>query len=342
MSSPTPLKFLMPGYFALVMGLSGLTLAWHRASGVLGEMADGIALVLGLVAALVFLVLLVASFVRWQRYPAALAEDLKHPVRHAFVAAFPVSLLLLATVGVALGGVVEPVGPVWNAMWWIGSLLQLWATVWTLSRWLSPAVAPQPGAAPVLWPTITPVLLIPVVGNVVVPLAGLPLGHTLWSALQFGIGALLWPVVLTLILARRIAHSALPDRILPSWFITVAPPAVIGVVLAQWQAPLPLVAGAWGVGLFFLLWSATIVRRIASQPFSVAFWAFSFPLAAFTVLTLRLAELSESHTMQTAGVLMLAVTSVAILWLGFSTVRGLREGSLLAPEPVANIVPTAG
>ncbi|MCB2018303.1 MAG: C4-dicarboxylate ABC transporter, partial [Hydrogenophaga sp.] len=69
---------------------------------------------------------------------------------------------------------------------------------------------------------------------------------------------------------------------------------------------------------------------------------FSFPLAAFTVLTLRLAELSESHTMQTAGVLMLAVTSVAILWLGFSTVRGLREGSLLAPEPVANIVPTAG
>lgn len=345
MSSPTPLKFLMPGYFALVMGLCGLTLAWHRASGVLGEMATGISLVLGLLSALVFLVLLVASVLRWQRYPAALADDLKHPVRHAFVAAFPISLLLLATVGVALGGAGEPLSGVWNALWWVGSGLQLWATVWVLGRWLAPAaVAPAgPAGGPaVLWPAVTPVLLIPVVGNVVVPLAGLPLGHGLWSALQFGIGAFLWPIVLALILARRIAHSALPDRILASWFITIAPPAVIGVVLSQWQAPLPVVLALWGVGLFFLLWVASLVRRIAGQPFNISFWAFSFPLAAFTVLTLRVAELSQVGALQTVGVLMLAISSIAILWLGFSTVRGLREGSLLAPEPVANIMPVSG
>ena len=341
MSSPTPLKFLMPGYFALVMGLSGLALAWHNAHPVMGGMADGVALVLGAVSALVFALLLVASAVRWQRYPAALAEDLKHPVRHAFIAALPGSGLLLATVGVALGGAGEPLGAVWNAMWWVGSLAQLWATVWVLGRWLVPVAAQQPGATPVLWPSITPVLLIPVVGNVVVPLAGLPLGHDLWSALQFGIGALLWPVVLALILARRIAHSALPDRILPAWFITIAPPAVIGVVLMQWQAPLPVVAGAWGVGLFFLLWSATVVRRIAGQAFGVAFWAFSFPLAAFTVLTLRLAAATEARLLQTGGLLMLAISSIAVLWLAFSTVRGLRDGSLLAPEPVASITPVA-
>lgn len=341
MSSPTPLKFLMPGYFSLVMGLSGLTQAWHNAAGVLGDMATGIALVLGLLSAIVFAVLLVASAVRWQRYPAALADDLRHPVRHAFIAALPVSALLLATVGVALGGAGDPFGPVWNALWWVGSLAQLWATVWVLGRWLATAAAVQPGAAPVLWPSITPVLLIPVVGNVVVPLAGLPLGHGLWSALQFGIGAFLWPVVLALILARRIAHSPLPDRILPAWFITIAPPAVIGVVLTQWQAPLPVVAAAWGLGLFFLLWAATVVRRIAGQPFNIAFWAFSFPLAAFTVLTLRLASLSGVAALQTASVLMLAISSIAVLWLGFSTVRGLRDGSLLAPEPVASITPVA-
>lgn len=343
MSSPTPLKFLMPGWFALVMGLSGLALAWHQAAGVLGEMATGLALVLGLLSALVFGVLLVASWLRWQRYPAALADDLRHPVRHAFVAALPVSLLLLATVGVALGGAAAPLGAVWNAMWWVGSLAQLWATVWVLGRWLEPATAAQPAAAGAagLWPSVTPVLLIPVVGNVVVPLAGLPLGHGVWSAMQFGIGALLWPVVLALILARRVAHSPLPERILPAWFITIAPPAVIGIVLAQWQAPLPVVLALWGVVLFFLLWAAPLVRRIAVQPFGVAFWAFSFPLAAFTVLTLRVAGLSQVGGLQTAATLMLAVTSIAVLWLGFATVRGLRDGSLLAPEPVANIVPAS-
>lgn len=341
MSSPTPLKFLMPGYFAVVMGLSGLTLAWHRAQGLLGEMATGIALVLGLLSALVFLVLLVASWLRWQRYPAALAEDLRHPVRHAFVAALPVSVLLLATVGVALGGSGGPLGPVWNGLWWLGSLGQLWATLWVLGRWLAPAAAAQPGAAggPQLWSSVSPVLLIPVVGNVVVPLAGLPLGHSTWSALQFGIGGFLWPVVLALILARRLAHSPLPERVLPAWFITIAPPAVIGVVALQMEAPLPLAQALWGVSLFFLLWVLPLVRRIATQAFAVPFWAFSFPLAAFTVLTLRLAETGAGAAFQTAGVLMLAISSIVILWLSFATVRGLRDGSLLAPEPVANIIP---
>ena len=38
-----------------------------------------------------------------------------------------------------------------------------------------------------------------VVGNVVVPLAGLPLGHDAWSMVHFGIGAFFWHVVFTLL-----------------------------------------------------------------------------------------------------------------------------------------------
>jgi tellurite resistance protein len=337
MSSPTPLKFLMPGWFSVVMGLGGLSLAWHRAGGVLGGLAEGIALVVGGLAALVFAVLLVASLVRASRYPAALAEDLKHPVRHAFVAAFPVATLLLAAVGVALFGA----HAAWNALWWFGALTQIWATVWVLSHWLAPV---KPGSSPGntgLWPAVTPVLLIPVVGNVVVPLAGLPLGHASWSAAQMGIGSFFWPVVMGLILVRRIAHSPIPDRILPAWFITIAPPAVIGVVLTQFQAPLPLAVGLWGIAAFVLLWLAPLIRRIASQPFGLAFWGLSFPLAALAALTLRLAELHAGPGFETAGVLLLAVASIAILWLGFATVRGLRDGTLLAPEPVASIQPVA-
>lgn len=342
MSSPTPLKFLMPGWFSLVMGLCGLSLAWHRAGPVLGDMANGIALVTGVLALGVFGVLLVASLLRASRYPAALADDLKHPVRHAFVAAFPVSLLLLATVGVALGGAEGGLSLFWRAIWWAGSLGQFWATVWVLGRWLSPIVT-APGQGPGntgLWPAVTPVLLIPVVGNVIAPLAGLPLGYTGWASAQFGIGAFLWPVVIALILVRRIAHSPLPDRLLPAWFIVVAPPAVIGLVLAQMQAPLVAVQALWGLALFFVLWVLPVLKRAIAQPFGVAFWALSFPLAAFTTLTLRLVELqgATGGALQMAGVLLLAATSMVVLWLGFATVKGLRDSSLLAPEPVANIV----
>jgi tellurite resistance protein len=348
MTRPTPLKFLMPGWFSLVMGLSGLALAWHSAQAALGDMATGIALVVGGLAVLVFGVLLVASVLRMVRYPQALADDLKHPVRHAFVAALPVSLLLLATVGVALGGATGGLATVWRGVWWLGSLTQLWATVWVLSRWIAPAAAAQPGQGAGntgLWPAVTPVLLIPVVGNVVAPLAGIPLGMDGWSAAQMGIGVFFWPLVLLLTLVRRIAHSPLPERVLPAWFITIAPPAVIGLVLVQMQAPLPVVQALWGVGLFFLLWVAPVIKRIVAQPFGVAFWALSFPLAAFTTLTLRLAQLQPDsgwHGMlQNVGVLLLASTSMVVLWLALATVRGLRDGTLLAPEPVANIIPVS-
>ncbi|MEZ5645999.1 MAG: SLAC1 anion channel family protein [Burkholderiaceae bacterium] len=342
MSVSSPLKFLMPGWFALVMGLAGLSLAWHAAQGLLGEMAVGFSLIVGAAACLVFAGLAVASLLRWQRHAQALADDLKHPVRHAFVAAVPVSLLLLANVGVALDGHAGTLLPLWHALWWAGSLGQIWATLWVLGRWLSPVVAAPGGQGPAsAWPAVTPVLLIPVVGNVVVPLAGLPLGHGLWSAAQFGVGAFLWPVVVGLLLVRRIAHSPLPERILPAWFITVAPPAVIGLVLLRMQAPSAVVLALWGVSLFFLAWVAPLVRRIAAQPFSVAFWGLSFPLTALATLTLRLAEPSQGGAIvpQTLAVLMLAISSIVILWLCFATVRGLRDGSLLAPEPVAAIQP---
>lgn len=323
----TPLKFLMPGWFTLVMGLSGLALAWQRATPFMGELAAAGALVLGAIAATVFVLLAVLSLLRWQRYPQALADDLKHPVRHAFVAAVPVSLILLATVAVALAGP----NALANALWWLGCGLQLLVTVWVLGRWL----APGKGLA---WPAITPVLFIPVVGNVLAPLAGVPLGHAAWSAAQLGIGLLLWPVLLAL-LAVRIGTTGLwPERLLPTTFITIAPPAVIGLALAQLGAPALLVWGLWGVALFFALWSAQLLRRSVSQPFGLPFWGLSFPLAALATLALHLA-VGAAPAFQTLATLLLALATLVVAALALATVKGLRNGSLLAPEPIATLTP---
>jgi tellurite resistance protein len=338
MPSPSPLKFLQPAWFSLVMGLSGMALAWQAATPLLGEMASGVALVTGGLAALVFVALAVASLRRWQRHAQALEEDLKHPVRHAFVATIPVSLLLLATLAHTLGlngwGVV--------ALWWAGSLLQWWATLWVLGRWLSalPGGSQPVGAgAAGHWSAVTPVLFIPVVGNVVAPLAGVGLGHDLWSAAQFGVGLLFWPVVLTLTLARRIAHSPLPERLMPTWAITMAPPAVVGLCLLAFGAPVLWAAAVWGMALFSLLWVGAQGKRLISQPFSLTFWAMSFPLAAFTTLTLKLASTTGHRGFQSTGMVLLAITSLVLFGLMLATVRGLRDGTLLAPEPVAQIVP---
>lgn len=333
---PSPLKFLVPGWFSLVMGVAGLALAWQAAAPALGVMATGGALVLAALALALFLGLSAASLWRWQCHPEALVEDLKHPVRHAFVAAVPVSLLLLATTAQSLG----LQGAAVQSLWWTGSGLQVWATLWVLSRWLSPqAQASSSAQAGALWPGVTPVLFIPVVGNVVAPLAGVGLGHSVWSAAQFGIGVCFWPVVLVLALTRRLAHSPLPERLLPTWAIAVAPPSVVGLGLLAFQAPTLVGQACWGVALFTLLWVGAQGKRMVIQPFGVAFWALSFPLAAFTALTLKLAVLQASAAQQTLGLLLLAITSLVVVGLSLATVRGLRDGTLLAPEPVARITP---
>lgn len=329
-SSPTPLKHLVPGWFAIPMGLCGLSLAWWRAAPLMGEMATGIALVCGLAAALAWAALGVASLLRWQRHPQAWTEDLKHPVRHTLVATVPVATLLLATVGVAALGP----HPAVRVLWWAGSLGQFGITVWVMARWWRPK--DQGGLA---WPSITPALLIPVVGNVMAPLGGVALGHGDWATAQFGIGLLLWPVVLALLGARSLVQGPMPERLLPTVFILISPPAVCGSAVLQLGAPLALGWLFWGMALFALGWAATLARRLQPLAFSVMHWAVSFPLAALAALTLRLAQ--PGGGLAVLGPVLLALSSLIILGLLMATWRGLRDGSLLAPEPVAQIIPSS-
>ncbi|MBP6898482.1 MAG: SLAC1 anion channel family protein [Burkholderiaceae bacterium] len=333
-----PLKYLLPGWYALVMGLSGLALAWHRAQPLMGEMAGAIALVLGGLAAVVFVLLAAASLLRWQRHPEAWAEDRRHPVRHAFIAALPISLILLATVAVVLFGASAPA----RALWWAGALGQLWVTLWVLGRWWRPATAggAAGGAAGGLsWAGVTPALFMPIVGNVLLPLAGVPLGQADWAAAQFGIGLMFWPVVLVLLVVRIAQQGLWPERLLPTSFIAIAPPAVIGLSALQLGAPLLLGWMLWGMALFCAAWVALLAPRIRNQPFALTHWGLSFPLAALAALTLRLA--TPGGLLAVLGPLLLALASLVILGLLLATVRGLRDGTLLAPEPVAAIVPAA-
>jgi tellurite resistance protein len=248
---------------------------------VLGELAGAVSLLVGLLAAAVFGVLAVATVIRGRRYPEAWAEDRRHPVRHTFIAAMPIGVLLLATVGVAIAG---PQSPLWLALWWVGALAQLFVTWWVLARWWRPTA--QGGLQ---WAGVTPALFIPIVGNVLVPLAGVPLGQAEWSAAQFGLGLLFWPLVTVMVLVRIAVQGLWPERLLPTAFIFVAPPAVVGLGVLQLGAPPLLAWMLWGMAIFTLSWVGALLPRIARLPFGLPHWAMSFPLAAMAALTLRLA-----------------------------------------------------
>ncbi len=321
----------MPGWYAMVLGLCGLALAWHRARPLMGDAALAASRLIGMLAALVFLALALATLLRAWHHPEAWAEDRRHPVRHTFISTLPASVILLATVGVAQQGASAPLRVLWQA----GASAQLLVTLWVVARWLR-----GQGPGGFHWASVTPALFIPIVGNVLVPLAGVPLGQADWSAAQFGIGLMFWPVVLVLVVVRLALQGLWPDRLLPTSFILVAPPAVVGLSAAQWGAAPALLWGLWGMALFSLLWAGTLARRIGSLPFGLPHWGMSFPLAALTALTLQLAQ--PGQPLALLGIALLALTSLLVAALLLATLRGLRDGSLLVAEPVVLIQPAAG
>jgi tellurite resistance protein len=321
-TDPAPLKHLAPGWFATVMGLAGLSLAWHAAVPLLGDGAGAAGLVVSALALLAFLALAAASLLRLQRHPQAWADDLKHPVRHVFVAAVPVSLILLVTAAVAAG----LTGPWLVALWALGAAAQLGTTVWIMARWWRAGAG---GGLP--WATLTPALFIPIVGNVLVPLAGCRWGRwpgrprsSAWACCS---GRWCWCCCWCALPSRGCG----PSGCCRPASSCMAPPAVVGLALLRLGAPLVVAWALWGVALFTLAWVATLLRRIADQPFGMAHWSLSFPLAAVTVLTLRLVPDGAPTLLAVA---LLAATSLLVAALLLATWRGLRQGSLLVPEAV--------
>lgn len=317
-----PVQHLGFAWFAMVMGLCGLSLAWYRAVPFWGDVAVWVSAAWGVLAAGVLIALLLAKAGRLWWFAEAVWVDLKHPVRHVFVAALPASWVLMASVGAIHGAF-----SVWSeALWMLGSAGLLIVSAWVVMGWWH-----SDRSQDRFWSGMTPALFIPVVGNVLPALAGVALGHSLWATVQFGLAALLWPIAWGLIGWRIRRLGMWPQRLLPLTFIVVAPPSVLALSGLSLGLPLWLAEGLWCLALFFLLGSVGVARGVFKHPFGMPFWGMSFPLAAFAALSLAL-SLTHVGAQPWALAILLSVSAL-VVWLLAATLAGICRGQLLVPEP---------
>lgn len=318
--TPAPFFRHLPiSAFAMVMGLSGLTLVWAKVAqfGWLEPFAAQAAFGLGVFSGGVFLVLLAFYLGKWLRQPGLVKQEWSHPVGSAFFAAIPVSFALLATVALGV------FGPIALPLWIIGAVLQALVLLLILNAWvhretLKPA-------------HINPVWFIPAVANVLIPLAGVRLGLIEVSWWFFGVGVMFWGVLLTLVLARLIlVQPFLPDRLVPALCIFLAPPAVgfLSWVLLTGQYPDgpgldPVGHLLFGLSLFFALFLVIQVPRFARLPFFISWWAFSFPVAAFTSACLVYQSFVPLWPLRLLAVGMVGIASLLIGWLFLRTLLAI-------------------
>lgn len=305
--------------FAVVMGVTGLGIAWRKAAGVLGTPAIVGETVLALAATLFGAIALLYSL-KALRHPLAVAQEFRHPVRAAFFPTISIGLLLLS---IAAGRYNASLAV---ALWLAGAGGHLGLTLVLLGRWLT---------SPVEITHSNPAWFIPIVGNIIVPIAGVPLGLEEVSWFFYAIGLVFWGVLFTVIFYRLVFHAPLPVKIVPTLFILIAPPAMAFLATQALHGGelTPFARVLFHFGLFLTLLLATLARTFLAVPFAVSWWAYTFPLDAIAIAALDYSHASQGGavSMGIATVLLCVATIVVAVVLVRTTVAVTR-GHLFIPE----------
>lgn len=306
--------------FAIVMGLTGLTLVFEHGAQIwglpswLGIASFGLDLVLFTVIALVYAI-------KWVRHPQAVVAEYNHPIRLSFFPAVSIGLILLGTAAISIQETLALM------LWLTGTTLHFVFTLSILSRWMHQTHFEIHHSNPA-W-------FIPLVGNILVPLAGVPLGFEGISWFFFSVGLIFWPILMAVLFNRYFFHSPMPGNLMPTLFILIAPPAV-GFIswlsLHDMQGVDDFARLLYSFGLFLtflLIWQFAHFVRL---PFALSWWAYSFPIAAITVATMLMSRLEGGmfwYVLSTILALFLVALILLLVWM---TIRAMFRGGICLPE----------
>jgi tellurite resistance protein len=318
--APSPLCFLSPAIFTIPMSFAGLALTAQRVEELSGWRPMLSTSLLALAIAALALVTFVYGL-KAVRHPDCVKGDWRHPVQVSFFAPYGMTLVLIAAALLHLQA------PVAAAVWISGAALLLITAFATLATWIT-----RDGVQPA---HLLPVWFLPLVGPTLIAQAGVRLGFPEISNLALSFATLGWLFFMPLVLQRLVFGPPVPPPLLPSLAILVAPEALIFISavevaggLTEWTR---LLFGATTVmGLLVLI----LAPRMLRAPFSLGWWAFSFPIAAWASATLRYGTLTGSTFYLQAGRVLFAAVTLMTALLIVRTIQSALRGDLTRPPPV--------
>jgi len=317
-ASPTRLENFPISFFAMVMGLAGLTIAWEKAQHLVAFDLH-INSILVAFTLLVFVVLAVLYAAKTVRYRGMVLQELNHPVKLNFFPTISISLLLLAIAFLPVDSQLSL--PLWMA----GATLHLVFTLYVVNVWIHHEHFEIHH--------LNPAWFIPAVGNVLVPVAGVPLGYVEMSWFFFSIGMLFWVILMTIIFYRVLFHHPIDQRLMPTLFILIAPPAVGFMAYLRLAGELDAFGRMlYYSGLFLTLLLFTQARRFARLGFFLSWWAYSFPLAAISIASMLMYEQTGANAFAWLGGGLLTVLTLVVALLLLRTTEAVLRGRICVPE----------
>lgn len=307
------LRALPVGIYGMVMGLTGLGLAWRTAGAPGWASEPWIAL-----GAAVFALLVALHAAKLVRHPRAVAAELWSAPLLGFCGALPVGMSLVAA------GLAPHAAALAATLWWTAYCLHLAFMAGGIARWLAGMKLAEFNTG---W-------IILMVGGIVVPVGGLPLGYADAARWLFAASVALAPLLMAISLWRAASPPPLPATARPTWFVLLAPPMLLYINGPDVWAPSPWLDAAYFGGLLLALWLLVYARGAWRWPFSPGWWSFTFPLDAVAVASLRYADAHPELPWRGVAWAALALATAAVLLVAARSLAALRAGTLFAP-PIA-------
>jgi len=253
------------------------------------------------------------------KYPAEVKRDFLHPIRINFFAAISICFLLLS-----IGYLESGYPALAKVLWLIGTPLHLLILLLILYRWFH---------RPHHIGGFNPAWFIPVVGPILVPVAGVEFAHPEISWFFFATGLMYWLVLLCIFMNRIVFHDPMPEKLVPTLFILIAPPAVGFIAYMKLTGNLdPFARVLFYFGLFTGLMLLTMVDRFRRVPYFVSWWGYTFPLDAFTISLFLMYKVSHLVLFKQAALVMTVVTTLTILVVLVKTLVVAARHGICVPE----------
>lgn len=312
------LKQFPISFFAPVLGFSGFSLALVKMA-FLFPVLQITSFVFTVFSVLLFVVITGIYLSKFLLFPEEVKKEFYHPIKLNFFPLVAKIFLVFSILLLALNSESA------KTIWIIGVILQSFFTIVILRIWILHTHFQIKH--------ISPAWFIPVVGNVMIPIAGVQHASPEVNWLFFTIGLFWMFVFMNIVFYRVIFHDPMPEKLLPTFFITFAAPAIAFIAYTKLTGGID----AFGQILFFLsvfllILNMSMTKAFAKIPFYLSWWAYSFPLAAFILASLLYAEKTGSTFFQFLALAILVILAILIIIFSIKTVHAIKKKEICIEE----------
>ena len=311
------LQFFPIMMFAIVMGFSGLTIALQKIEHII-EGLGTLAYLLAMIDSLVFLTVLFSYTLKIIIYFDEVKKEFAHPVRINFFAASAISFLLIGIVYQEINTTIAFYSFI------IGAVMQTFFTFYTISFWINKTMQIKKS---------NPAWFIPIVGNVLVPVAGADFVDVNLLMYYFSVGIFFWIILTSVLINRIIFHHQLAVKFVPTLFIFIAPPAVSLIAYIKMFGTFDIFASIlYNMSIFFSFLLLFMIKNFVKLKFFISWWAFTFPLAAMSIASI-VAYMKTSITLYSYFAIFFLVSTIIVVFIvALKTIQHMLKKEICVEE----------